>query len=56
MLNKQMRTVDKVWSSSLEVGRGFYPVRKQTMLRNVTQGLNQWWALVVNTVMNRRVA
>jgi hypothetical protein len=40
ILNKQLRTVDKGWSSSLGVGRGARTRHcKNILLRNVTQGL-----------------
>jgi hypothetical protein len=41
VLNKQSRTVDKGWSSSLTIGRGANnsPQKKKKILRNVTKGL-----------------
>jgi hypothetical protein len=41
ILNKQSRTADMGWSSSLEVGRGARncSVLKKNLLPNVTQGL-----------------
>jgi hypothetical protein len=48
ILNKESRTADKGWSSSLEVGQALAtPNRKRnSMLRNVARGLRALWHFI----------
>jgi hypothetical protein len=53
ILNKQQRTNDKGWSSSLGVGRGFdNPSPKKKLLRIFKKSLRPGWVLWINDPSN----
>jgi len=55
ILNKQSRTADKGWSSSLVVGRGAKnsPLLKHILLRNIHRRPRTWTDTLVTTLATK---